>query len=203
MRNTITDLAGHLAWTSYGVVWATWRISPVAYGRRPVKDKRAVRDLHRLLMRSLDGEALMLGVAVTLDPVAVVERQIEGVQLEACPDLAREAEANLDRLGEILMGERAYFLSVPLANSGRTRFAAPLKAAAGSLADLLALPRAHPSPTEISARMAQADQIHERSPRRSPPARSALLSSCGWPNTRAAGGCWIPRPRSRGPSTSI
>ncbi len=164
MRNTITDLAGHLAWTSYGVVWATWRISPVAYGRRPVKDKRAVRDLHRLLMRSLDGEALMLGVAVTLDPVAVVERQIEGVQLEACPDLAREAEANLDRLGEILMGERAYFLSVPLANSGRTRFAAPLKAAAGSLADLLALPRAHPSPTEISARMAQADQIHELIP---------------------------------------
>lgn len=164
MRNTVTDLAGHLTWTSYGVVWATWRISPVAYGRRPVKDKRAVRDLHRLLMRSLDGEALMLGVAVTLDPVAVVERQIEGVLLEACPDLAREAAANLDRLAELVLGERAFFLSVPLANAGRTRIAAPLKAAAGSIADRFCLPRAHPSEQEISARMLQATQIQQLIP---------------------------------------
>lgn len=164
MRNPITDLAGHLAWTNYGVVWATWRISPVAYGRRPMKDKRSVRDLHRLLVRSLDGEALMLGVAVSLDPVAVVQRQIEGVLLHECPDLAREAEANLDRLAQLVLGERAYYLSVPLANAGRSRVAAPMRAAAGTVADLLALPRAHPSAAEIAARMAQAAKIGELIP---------------------------------------
>ena len=159
MRNPVTDVVGHLSWTDYGTVWATWRITPLAYGRRPVKDKRAVRNLHRLLLRSLDGEALALGVAVALDPVAVVERQIAGLDLEQCPGLVAEAAANLDRLETLVLGERAYFLSIPMANHGRRRWAAPLRAALGTVQDLAELPRAHPAPDEIAARRTQADQL--------------------------------------------
>lgn len=159
MRNPVTDVVGHLSWTDYGTVWATWRLNPLAYGRRPVKDKRAVRDLHRLLFRSLDGEALALGVAVALDPVAVVERQIAGMDLDQCPGLVAEAAANLDRLETLVLGERAYFLSVPMANHGRHLWEAKLRAAVGTVQDLAELPRAHPSPAQIKARQLQAAQI--------------------------------------------
>ena len=159
MRNPVTDSVGHLSWTDYGTVWATWRITPLAYGSRPIKDKRAVRDLHRLLFRSLDGEALALGVAVALDPVAIVERQIAGMDLDQCPGLAEEAIANLDRLETLVLGERAYFLSVPMANNGRNRWEAKARAALGTVQDLVELPRAHPSPEQIEGRRLQAAQI--------------------------------------------
>lgn len=185
MRNPVTDAVGHLTWTDYGTVWATWRIAPLAYGRRPVKDKRAVRDLHRLLLRSLDGEALALGVAVALDPVAVVERQISGIDLAQCPGLVAEAAANLDRLESLVLGERAYFLSVPMANHGRRRWLAPLRAAVGTVQDLAQLPRAHPSPAEIDARMLQASLIEALIP--APfKARSAAAAEQVWLAAHAA-----------------
>ena len=185
MRNPVTDVAGHLSWTDYGTVWATWRITPLAYGRRPVKDKRAVRDLHRLLFRSLDGEALALGVAVALDPVAVVERQIAGLDLDQCPGLVAEAEANLDRLETLVLGERAYFLSIPMANHGRTRWDAKVRAALGTVQDLADLPRAHPTPEQIHQRQVQAAQLEALIP--SPfKARPASAGELIWLSAHAA-----------------
>ncbi len=154
-----TWLGAHLRWTRSGVVWATWRIAPLPYGRRPVKEKKAVRSLHRLLFRSLDGEALLLGHAVGLDPVAVVERQIEGIRLSDCPDLALEAEANLDRLSELVLGERAHYLCVPLSNVGSRRWTAPSKAALGAVHEALGVPRVRPSQEEVNHRLEQAAQI--------------------------------------------
>lgn len=171
MRNPATLLAGHLQWTATGTVWATWRIEPQAYGRRPVKEKRVVRDLHRLLMRSLDGEALIMGVAVGLDPVAVVERQIEGLRLEDCPGVAAEAEANLDRLAELVLGERAYYLSVPLSNGGRSALTGPATAAVGQLHEAAGVPRPTPSPAEVDRRLAQAASIEASIPVPFRPAR--------------------------------
>lgn len=161
MRGPIVDLAQHLAWTRTGTVWATWRISPVQYGLRPVKAKRAVKDLHRMLLRSLTGEALALGVTVTVDPVAIVERQISGVDLDSHPAWAAEAEANLDRLADLPLGERVFYLSVPLVNHGRHRWSTPVAAAMSGIRDRLLLPRQHPSADEVAHRLAQAKRIEQ------------------------------------------
>lgn len=164
MRHPITDMTRNLCWTQHGVVWATWRITPAAYGRRPVKEKRAVKNAHRSLLRSLNGEALLLGVLVDVDPVTVVEAQIAGVDLSAYPEWAAEAEANLDRLTELPLGRRAFYLSVPLPNQGQQRWRTPVNAALGRVRETLQLPRSHPSQEEVQARLAQAAQVTKTIP---------------------------------------
>ncbi|MDN5768985.1 MAG: ATP-binding protein [Humibacillus sp.] len=165
MRHLITDLSGHLAWTRAGVTVATWRITaPPSYGLRPMKDKRLVKDLHRILVRGLSGEAVLSGHAVAMDPVAIVERQIEGINLDLCPDVAIEAEANLDRLADLEPGERVFYLSVPLPNTGNHRWSAPLKAAMGEVKDTVGYPRAHPRELEIESRLNQAARVQSLIP---------------------------------------
>ena len=60
MRLPMTRLSGNLMWTRDGTVWATWKITPQRYGLRPLKDKQDTAALHRALLRSLGGEALLL-----------------------------------------------------------------------------------------------------------------------------------------------
>ena len=85
MRHPVTDMSENLTWTRSGTVWATFRIQGLAYGRRPQKDKVAVKNLHRALIRAFKGEALLSGMSVSLDPAEVVNAQIAGVNLEMCP----------------------------------------------------------------------------------------------------------------------
>ncbi|WP_299039956.1 ATP-binding protein [uncultured Pseudokineococcus sp.] len=155
-RQPALTMTGHLQWTRHGQVWATWRLRASSYGMRPVREKKTVRDLHRALLRGLDGQALLLGVVALTDPTEVVERMIEGVDLDSCPQWVEEAEATLDRLSELPMGARTFWLSVPLANTGRDRLLAPGAAAVNATRETLALPMARPSAAQIEARMAQA-----------------------------------------------
>lgn len=164
MRNPTMSMAGHLQWTRSGTVWSTWAITPQAYGQRPIKEKAVVRDLHQMLLRSLGGEALMLGVAIGLDPTAIVERQIHGLDLQQCPQVVHEANANLDRLDEMVLGERAYYLAVPMPNLGAARVRAVAGAALGAVTDSFGLPRPRPSDAEITRRLAQAERIESLIP---------------------------------------
>lgn len=164
MKLPFVDLVGHLSWTKSGVVWATWRVQAQPYGMRPLKKKREVKDLHRMLLRALQGEALIMGVTVDVDEVAVIERQIAGVDLDQCPDWAAEAEANLDRLSELALGERVFYLSVPLANPGSTAWKAAWMAATGQVRDVLQLPRCRPTQREIEFRKGQADLVMDAIP---------------------------------------
>ena len=85
MRSPTRTLAGNLRWTRSGTVWADWLLRPIPYGFRPDKDKRDVRALHQALFRALPGESLLLGVCAGLDPAAVVERMLDGIELDQCP----------------------------------------------------------------------------------------------------------------------
>jgi hypothetical protein len=112
-------MAGHLMWSRGGTVWATWRVQPLAYGFRPDKDKHSARAAHQALLRSLPGEAVLLGTCAALDPATVVSRMIEGIPLEHCPEWADECEATLETLDELALGQRTFWLSVPLKDHGR------------------------------------------------------------------------------------
>jgi hypothetical protein len=165
MRSPARCLAGNLRWTRSGTVWADWRLRALPYGFRPDRDKHDVRALHQALFRALPGESLLLGLCSGLDPAAVVERMLDGVELDRCPDWATECEATLDTLDEIGPGQRVFWLSVPLAD-GRAadRLLEPLRAAAADLRDSLALPRAGIPANDLSRRLEQARKVAEGIP---------------------------------------
>lgn len=189
MRSPIRDLAHNLMWTVDGTCWATWRIKPMAYGHRPVKEKQDVANWHRLLVRALQGEALMLGVTVSLDPAGVVERMLrdtEGrIDGTSVPQWVAEARATLNLLSldpdpfedeeddeEVVdnglrgvdLGRRVHYLAVPLSNPGKQAWIRPMQAGEAYIKEQLALPRAHPSKQEVRRRLQQAERIGRHIP---------------------------------------
>lgn len=160
MRSPAHTLAGHLLWTRNGTVWATWRLEPVAYGFRSRKDKETVRAWHQALIRALPGESVLLGLCADVDPVAVVSRMIEGVDLVDAPAWAAECEATLDTLEEIHPTQRTFWLSVPLGSAGGWDWLRkPLRAAEANVRDVLGMPRGGVGPGEIGRRLTQAEQV--------------------------------------------
>lgn len=165
MRSPARAIAGHLMWTRTGSVWAIWRLNPLAYGYRPTKDKLEARALHQALFRALPGESLLLSVCASLEPTAVVERMIDGVDLTECPDWAAECEATLDTLEEIGIGQRAFWLAVPLTDSSsKDKVGEAFRAASADVRDLLGLPRPGVTDKEITRRLAQAKRVAEGIP---------------------------------------
>ena len=125
-RVPYTDLTGQLAWTYSGRVWAGWRITtPLAYGERGVADKEKVADTHRMLWQSLGGETVIQGLVTNIDPEVTVRRMLARHApevWESVPGALAEAEATLDQLQDIVLGERTFWLWVPLKNLGWDSF---------------------------------------------------------------------------------
>ena len=158
MKNPVTDLAGHLCWTRSGTVWATWRLTPLAWNRSLV-EQEGVAKLHRMLLRALQGEALMLSSMIPMDPVDVVDKMLGDFDLSQAPGWIVEVEATMDRLAEMPLGRRAYWLSVPLANLGADRWKEPSRAVLRGLGDQVGLPPSRPADAVLAARVAQAAQV--------------------------------------------
>ena len=179
-RSPTRILAGNLQWTRTGTVWATWQLSPIAYGFRPDKDKHVVRGLHQALFRSLPGESLLQGVCSGLDAGAIVSHMIEGVDLDACPAWAAECEATLDTLDVIAPGQRTYWLSVPLgARTGVDWAREAARSATSGLRDTLAMPRAGVPAAELERRLEQARLVQSAVPHLFRP-RPATVAQMLW-----------------------
>lgn len=165
MRTPTRSMAANLRWTRSGTVWADFLLSGLPYGLRPVKDKHAVRSLHQALFRALPGESLLLGLCSGLDPAAVVERMLAGVDVASCPDWVAECEATMDSLDQIGPGQRIHWLSVPLGvDKASDRWAEPARAATADLRDRIGLPRAPVPPREVERRLTQAARVAESIP---------------------------------------
>ena len=165
MRTPTRAMAANLRWTRTGTVWADWILTGQPYGLRPVKDKHNVRTLHQALFRALPGESLLLGLCAGLDPAAVVEKMLHGVDLSACPHWVAECEATLDTLEAIGPGQRIYWLSVPLGiDKPSDRALEPLHAAMADLRDAAGLPRDPIPAADVQRRLAQAARIAEAIP---------------------------------------
>lgn len=165
MRNPTVAMHGNLRWTRSGVVWADWLLTGAPYGLRPLKAKRAAREMHAALFRGLPGEALLLGISAGLDPGVIVERMMTDIDPDECPGWVQECEATLDWLDSIGPGQRIYWLSVPLTNrSPRDRVQAPLWAALAHGRDLAGLPALLPESEEVERRRQQAARVMEMVP---------------------------------------
>lgn len=165
MQIATRSMATNLRWTRSGTVWADWLLTGLPYGLRPLKDKMTVRALHQALFRALPGESLLLGLCSGLDPAAVVEKMLDGVDLAACPEWVAECEATLDSLDLLGPGQRIYWLSVPLGlDKVSDRYREPLRSAMTDLRDTIGLPRVAIHPADISRRQAQAARIADGIP---------------------------------------
>ncbi|WP_377454602.1 ATP-binding protein [Rhodococcoides fascians] len=153
-------ITSNLRWTRSGVVWADYVITGIPYGYRPIEDRQTARAMHKMLLRALPGESLLLSVAVSLDPMTIVGRMERGVDLDLHPAWADECDATIDRLDEIRPGQRIYWLSIPLANHGfGDTVRSATSAAWSSLSDLLGVPPSSIPAEERERRSAQAAQI--------------------------------------------
>lgn len=158
-----TDLQGQLAWTRSGHVWAGWRIThPLPYGERGLEDKEKVASVHRALAQAFGGEAVLQGLISNISPETTVRRMLARHAPEAwemVPDAVAEASATLDQLQDIVLGERTFWLWVPLRNLGWGVVTAPAKAARRSVMDAAAMPVDRVSAAEVAARQHQADEL--------------------------------------------
>lgn len=164
MNGEISAMSGNLLWTRTGVVWAVWRLEGQPYGFRSADAKDMVRADHTALFRGLRGEALLLGVCARTDPATVIERMMQGLKIDQHPQWADECVATLDRLEEVRLGRRVFYVAVPLPNVGRG-LAEPVRAAWTEFKDQLGMPRGGPSPADVASRAVQAERVAAELPR--------------------------------------
>lgn len=160
MQQPNVTVTSNLRFTRSGTVWADYVLTGIPYGYRPVEDKNVVRTMHKMLVRALPGESLLMGVCASLDPDAIVARMERGIDLDVHQAWAEECAATIDTLDQFGPGRRIYWLSIPLPNKGLgARIAAATAATATYLGDMLGLPRAAMPAEVVQARERQADLI--------------------------------------------
>lgn len=168
-----TAMVKHLMWTRSGVVWALWRLQglPNGFGTKEMKVLTAART--QALFQSLRGEALLLGLCAELDPIEIVNLMLEGVELEDENEpWAQEVQLTLDALAQVPLGERAYWLAVPMAaGSLKNRALAMYRAGETGLRDVLAAPHKLPTQHEVETALAAALQIEKKIPAAFQPTR--------------------------------
>ena len=179
-RNPIQHLHSNLLWTRQGTVWAMWRLHPIPYGFGNEEEKQRVLLSHQHLVEALPGESMLMGFCADLDPAAVVERMLEGLDLNACQTYLEEVELTLAELEEMPVGERALWLAVPLRNAtSADRAKTRLASVDAVLRERLALPTRVPSDEEIRAWQQSADAVQEAIPAVFTP-RRATAAEYAW-----------------------
>lgn len=176
----LTWLTKNLVYTRQGTVWGVWRLAAMPYGLRPARAKRLVHAAHVGLLRAIKGEYMLMGTCATVDPAEVVQRMIRRVDLSEHQLWAQEAEATLDLLEDLELGQRTFWLAAPLASRGPIDVLRRLGySTVADVGDTFGLPLARPSEQDVASRLQQAEQVLEAIPR-SFGARAATAAEVGW-----------------------
>lgn len=168
MRHPIRALAGNLLFTAGGTVWAIWQIAPGSYQHATRSAKHELLADTEALLKSLTGEYQLISACPATDPAQVVERMLDGVDLEHSPEFAALCENVLDRLERADLRTRTRYLAVPLpALTGPRAARAALSAAAAQITGAAgAASAARVSGREIAARIEQARALRATWPGR-------------------------------------
>ncbi|MFI0448058.1 ATP-binding protein [Actinomadura sp. 6N118] len=115
------------------------------------------------MLKRLAGEPMLLSLCAQQDATEVVERMIDGVVLEQCPEWIEVADAALDWLDTLDLTERTHWLALPL---GTDRHALALRAVADSalsaLTDALGLAPPPVTAGDLAAYKAKAAQLESQ-----------------------------------------
>lgn len=164
-RMPIVSMTRNLLWTRSGVIWAIWRLQGVQTRYEAQKVQAAARSAHHALFQSLTGEALLMGLCAHTDPAVVAERMLAGVDVPSCPEWAEEVLLTMDSLEEMPVGDRVFWLAVPLKAGGPLGHAkAAYRAAESDLRELLAFKRRLPSEAEVEDAVLAARRVEQALP---------------------------------------
>lgn len=165
MRIPATSMAANLMFTRSGVVWATWRLKGLAYGFDNLEKKILAKAHHQALYQAMIGESLLLGLCADFDPAVVVERMMSGVNMAESQEYLTEVELTFEELQTVPVGERAYWLSVPLRPlSPLDRAKSFIHSADAGVREQLALPKRFATQTEIEHALEAAREVEEAIP---------------------------------------
>ncbi|RJO79867.1 hypothetical protein D5S18_00915 [Nocardia panacis] len=112
-------IRGNLQFTTAGLVTATYFVNPLGYGLRRASDKHDVKLVHHSLINNLPSGSLLLGIQAKLNTLDVLNKMVEGVDLDECEDYANEVVASYERVRAIMPQTRIYLLSIPVGSSGQ------------------------------------------------------------------------------------
>ena len=163
-KHPARHFAGNLMWTRTGQVYAGWSLRPLPRARTE-DAAHAVHNAHAALFRSLVGRTVLLrGLLTWTDPVDVVSRMISGIDLAEHPSWAQECEATIDLLEDYPLGQRRWFLTVPVTVPLRHTATTAARSAVNDICDVAGLHPEPPGPGEIAAYTAAASQIQRQLP---------------------------------------
>ena len=160
MRYPARFITENLIWSVDGGVWAMWRIDAVSYPYLSNQEKLRVYHQVRGAIMALPAEAMLLSVCRQIDPYAVVERMIAGVDIAEHPEWRTAALRTLDHLQEQEIYDRYFFVAVKLPDDGLKRqVAATGSAASAGFFSMFGMTPPPPSRKDLDRRRRQAAQI--------------------------------------------
>lgn len=175
MKHPAVFYSDHLMWTRQGLVWAVWRLQPLDFGYPSTSTKLLGRAHHQALLQGLSGESMIISSIATTSPAAVVQRMIEAVDLRENPMWLDTAELTLGALESIHLGERTFWLAVPLKLGAlKSEIRAAGRAASIQFREELALPRWQPNEHELRAAFEKAAAVEENLPPAFRPRRATV-----------------------------
>lgn len=164
-RMPITNMTKNLCWTRSGVVWGFWRLQGIQTDFETKKTQAIARAAQHALFQSLSGEALLMGLCAHTDPSVVAEKMLAGVDVQQCPEWAEEVLLTMDALESMPVGERAFWLAVPLKIGGLLSSAhAALRRGDMGLREAAALPKRVPTRKEVEQAELAARRVEQAIP---------------------------------------
>jgi AAA domain-containing protein len=173
MKPPARAIVGNLVFSTDGGVWAVWDAQPFAHAHTAVGDKLAVHSRIRGLLLSLPSDSMLLSICERLDPLDVVTRMAEGVDLETQEAWGVVCEATAEWLSQVSLHNRRYYVcaQLPAAQRGwkdvvRDTFAG-VSGALGATTTPVAdqeLEQRRRQARELEIRLAQHVRLHPVSP---------------------------------------
>jgi hypothetical protein len=154
-------IVGNLIWSTDGGVWAVWSVKPFPHAHTGPVDKLAVHSRIRGLLVSLPAESMLLSVCERLDPMDVVRRMAQGVDLQRQPGWGQVCEASVDWLSQVPLRRRLYYVAAQLPNARRPLLEV-LRDAVAEVGDAFGIDPTPITTKEIELRRRQARELEIR-----------------------------------------
>ncbi len=161
MKPPARAVVGNLIWSSDGGVWALWQVTPFAHAHTTTADKLGVHAQLRGLLMGLPPDAMLLSVCELIDPLDVVVRMADGIDLDANEAWSDACEASGEWLSQVPLYRRRYYLAAALP-SIRRPWQELLRDAAADVAGAFGVGPHRVTAGELETRRRQAREVAVR-----------------------------------------
>ena len=162
----IRYLYENLIFTGVGTVWGVWRVEPPQFRTTAQAARLDVLERTERFIKALPaGEAMLLSLCPQTDPARVLERMLDGVDPDRCPDWQQACVASARTLAEFVLCERTHWLLLPIPVDTTTGAPGGVASAVSArLAQEFGLPAGPVSAARVRAYVSSAQRIAQGIP---------------------------------------